>query len=192
MQSATVQESTSPSMHHHTSVVQLLFVQVATFTERTAEDLRAQLSDLKSRSLQLRISDPVALRSEARRLGDDVLQLERFVQLNQAAFVKIIKKHDKLNPDAPIWHLYVNHLQHQPWVHDGHTDLWSLVSGVFSDLHSGRTAVWMVAPHVGICPSASDAYSSVAGTRQRFSQHIMVSYVMVITTVATPDKQHIK
>jgi len=134
---------------------------VAAFTEREADLLRASLQQLLADAAALARARPALLKSEARRLGDEVLELERFVQLNQAGFVKIIKKHDKTNPSSPVWHLYFHHLQHQPWVHCGHADLWSLVSAAFYQLHASG-AVRRAATATAAPPTAAAA--AAAGT----------------------------
>ncbi len=60
--------------------------QVAAFTEQEADFLRGALRQLLADAPSLARSRPAALRAEARRLGDEVLELERFVQLNQVGF----------------------------------------------------------------------------------------------------------
>jgi hypothetical protein len=57
--------------------------QVSGFTEREAERLRRALHRLLSDAPRLARAAPGSLKGEARRLGDEVLELERFIQLNQ-------------------------------------------------------------------------------------------------------------
>ncbi len=53
---------------------------------------------------------------EAKAIGDDFLQLEKYINLNYMGFHKILKKHDKLLPHSPCRQFYISHLHHQPWV----------------------------------------------------------------------------
>lgn len=57
--------------------------QVAAFTQQEADSLRRALLALRADAAVLAKTQPAVLKSEARRLGDEVLELERFVQLNQ-------------------------------------------------------------------------------------------------------------
>jgi hypothetical protein len=57
--------------------------QVAAFTEAQTSSLRESLRALLDAAPSLAAARPAVLRSEARRLGDEVLELERYVQLNQ-------------------------------------------------------------------------------------------------------------
>ncbi|KIY91423.1 hypothetical protein MNEG_16541 [Monoraphidium neglectum] len=67
--------------------LQQQIARVAAFTERTSEALRASLRELRAGAPALARAAPAALRGEARRLGDEVLELERFIQLNQGSQV---------------------------------------------------------------------------------------------------------
>jgi hypothetical protein len=57
--------------------------QVSAFTEREASRLRAALHGLLADAPALARARPGELKAEARRVGDEVLELERFIQLNQ-------------------------------------------------------------------------------------------------------------
>lgn len=63
-------------------------------SQRTAE-LSAELDVLVAESPALALHDLQSLQARAAALGQQLLALERFVQLNEAGFVKIVKKHDK-------------------------------------------------------------------------------------------------
>ena len=57
-----------------------------------------------------------ALEQEAKRIGEQFLALEKFVNLNYLGFHKIVKKHDKQLPHAPCRQFYLSHLHQQPWI----------------------------------------------------------------------------
>lgn len=57
--------------------------QVAAFTEALSASLRESLQALCADAPRLARAAPAELKAEARRLGDEVLELERFIQLNQ-------------------------------------------------------------------------------------------------------------
>ena len=57
-----------------------------------------------------------AVLQEARGIGDEFLQLEKYVNLNYMAFHKILKKHDKNLAHSPCRQFYIAHLHNQPWV----------------------------------------------------------------------------
>ncbi|EFJ45121.1 hypothetical protein VOLCADRAFT_94637, partial [Volvox carteri f. nagariensis] len=61
----------------------------------------------------------------ARRLGEEYLRLEKYVNLNYTGLQKILKKHDKLIPSAPCWNFYKQkvHINGQPWVRGDHHDI---------------------------------------------------------------------
>ena len=56
------------------------------------------------------------LLQEGKEIGDEFLQLEKYVNLNYMGFHKILKKHDKMLPHAPCRQFYITHLHAQPWV----------------------------------------------------------------------------
>ena len=47
----------------------------------------------------------------------------RYCNLNYAGLQKILKKHDKLLPQAPCIHFYKAHIASQPWVKGDHQDV---------------------------------------------------------------------
>lgn len=74
---ANDRSSNCPCNHRATAL------QVASFAESKAAALRGSLRSLQQRSAALGRQDPGALRAEAKALGDEVLDLERYVHLNQ-------------------------------------------------------------------------------------------------------------
>ena len=78
----------------------------------------------------------------------------------QAGFVKIIKKHDKAHPACPVWPLYVGHLQHQPWAHAAHADLWARVAAVFYEVHTTAAAAATAASAAATAAAAAAAASA--------------------------------
>ena len=71
---------------------------------------------------------------EAQRIGDEFLQLEKYVNLNYMGFHKILKKHDKNLPQSPCRQFYISHLHNQPWVQGNYSDLLLSLSNVYSEL----------------------------------------------------------
>ncbi|KDD74760.1 VTC domain-containing protein [Helicosporidium sp. ATCC 50920] len=80
------------------------------------------------------------LMEEAKAIGDEILQLEKYVNLNYMGFHKILKKHDKLLPDTPCRQFYVSHLHNQPWVQGNYSDLMVVLSNCFSLLRGDTLA----------------------------------------------------
>ncbi|KAG2487916.1 hypothetical protein HYH03_013496 [Edaphochlamys debaryana] len=106
----------------------------------------------------------------ARRLGEEYLRLEKYVNINYTGLQKILKKHDKLIPTAPCWHFYKVFINRQPWVRGEHHDIQVTLSRIFSQLHSAAVAFGgpaAAAPGAAGGPSTSASSSSagaVAGT----------------------------
>eukprot|EP01025_Chloroclados_australasicus_P020957 TRINITY_DN22025_c0_g1_i1.p1 TRINITY_DN22025_c0_g1~~TRINITY_DN22025_c0_g1_i1.p1 ORF type:complete len:318 (-),score=32.99 TRINITY_DN22025_c0_g1_i1:48-1001(-) len=113
---------------------------VGNFTKRKVRDLREELValtrrvDLFERSSTKSQATRELLTDEAKRIGDDYLKLEKFVNLNYLGFHKILKKHDKQLPHVPCRQFYTPHLHHQPWVQGGYSDLLVSLSQVYSRL----------------------------------------------------------
>ena len=74
------------------------------------------------------------LLQEAKAIGDEFLQLEKYVNLNYMGFHKALKKHDKMLPHSPCRQFYIAHLHNQPWVQGNYSDLLVLLSSVYSRL----------------------------------------------------------
>eukprot|EP00798_Chlamydomonas_sp_ICE-L_P020547 gene20547-27337_t len=111
------------------------------FTLHLVEDLRSALTKLNSKA-QASTSEKdqsAPLLAEAKRIGDDFLALEKFVNLNYLGFHKILKKHDKLVPHAPCRQFYISHLHQQPWVQGNYSDLLVTLSGIYSKLRGDAT-----------------------------------------------------
>eukprot|EP01024_Parvocaulis_polyphysoides_P026125 TRINITY_DN2383_c0_g1_i13.p1 TRINITY_DN2383_c0_g1~~TRINITY_DN2383_c0_g1_i13.p1 ORF type:complete len:750 (-),score=93.88 TRINITY_DN2383_c0_g1_i13:114-2363(-) len=115
---------------------------VGKFTKRQVQQLRQDLQTLSRRvdTIEGRseFGDVQIVREnliiEAKRIGDEYLHLEKYVNLNYLAFHKILKKHDKQLPHAPCRQFYTPHLHHQPWVQGGYSDLLVHLSNVHSRL----------------------------------------------------------
>jgi SPX domain protein involved in polyphosphate accumulation/uncharacterized membrane protein YidH (DUF202 family) len=81
-----------------------------------------------------------ALQEEAKAIGDEFLQLEKYVNLNYMGFHKILKKHDKMLPHTPCRQFYISHLHNQPWVQGNYSDLMVKLSAIFSQLRGDQLA----------------------------------------------------
>lgn len=183
-----------------TSCQLLCCTQVRDFITSQGSSLQAELQSLAAAAPQLSQQDCQRLERQANELGRQLLALESYIQLNQAGFVKISKKHDKVGgccnigpttgwantaaackqplsgvtvssvprhlvynhntgfvlgvnlrcvvpavvcmllqwlPDAPIWHLYLNHLQRSPWLEDSRRQyMWAALSSCYFHLHA--------------------------------------------------------
>mmetsp|Transcript_16483 Transcript_16483/g.28259 ORF Transcript_16483/g.28259 Transcript_16483/m.28259 type:complete len:740 (-) Transcript_16483:558-2777(-) len=105
------------------------------FTASLVMELRKKLSLLLEKAPKA--ADESAkkqLLAEAKKVGDEFLALEKFVNLNYMGFHKILKKHDKCLPHAPCRQFYISHLHQQPWVQGNYSDLLVALSNVHSKL----------------------------------------------------------
>lgn len=109
------------------------------FTQQLVNELRAALKVMYARADKATDDEKDALLAEAKRLGEEYLALEKYVNLNYMGFHKILKKHDKMMPHAPCRQFYVAHLHQQPWVQGTYSDLLVQLSNVYSMLR-GDTA----------------------------------------------------
>lgn len=75
----------------------LLHTQVRDFISAHGSSLQAELQALAAAAPQLSLQDCQQLEQQANQLGRQLLALEAYMQLNQAGFVKICKKHDKVS-----------------------------------------------------------------------------------------------
>ena len=75
---------------------------------------------------------------EAKRIGDEFLALEKYVNLNYMGFHKILKKHDKKLPQSPCSQFYISHLHNQPWVQGNYSDLLLSLSNIYSQLRGDQ------------------------------------------------------
>ncbi|KAG1677557.1 hypothetical protein FOA52_014455 [Chlamydomonas sp. UWO 241] len=114
------------------------------FVQLQAAKLRTQLSalegdiddaDLEDRGLHAELTD------RARALGDEFLHIEKFVNLNYAGLQKILKKHDKEVPNAPVFPFYMSHIGSQPWVTGAHQDCQVTLTRIFTQLHGAHGTV---------------------------------------------------
>jgi SPX domain protein involved in polyphosphate accumulation len=70
---------------------------VQEFVQAQAAHLSSALEALAAAAPRLAAADAASLERQAQQLGRQLLALEGFVQLNEAGFVKIVKKHDKVS-----------------------------------------------------------------------------------------------
>ncbi|KAF5830825.1 VTC domain-containing protein [Dunaliella salina] len=113
---------------------------VNNFTSQLVGALRTSLKSLSGRVEKESSKDnQEQLLAEAKRIGDEFLALEKYVNLNYMGFHKILKKHDKLLPHAPCRQFYVAHLHQQPWVQGNYSDLLVSLSGIYSKLRGDTT-----------------------------------------------------
>ncbi len=95
---------------------------LAPISQEVASLLRRQLQDLQD-SMSKDDADQEVLKSTAKDIGDEYLQLEKYCNLNYAGLQKILKKHDKLLPEVPCYYFYKSHISTQPWVKGEHQDI---------------------------------------------------------------------
>ena len=113
---------------------------VSLFAAQLTSDLRTQVHDLARKSKEVTSDDETDDRhhyliDEARKIGDQYLELEKYVNLNYVAIQKILKKHDKLVPLAPCSLFYKSHISKHPWVRGEHHDIERLLHKIFGSLH---------------------------------------------------------
>lgn len=115
------------------------------FTGEQVQSLRSRLYELQQRIeaaglplLQDGSSEKVKVQEEllveAKDIGDEFLQLEKYVNLNYMGFHKILKKHDKQLPHSPCRQFYISHLHNQPWVQGSYADLLVTLGHVYADI----------------------------------------------------------
>ena len=113
---------------------------VSIFAAQLTAELRTQVSDLARRSkaevpLDEKEETRHRLMEEAKRIGDDYLEIEKYVNMNYVAIQKILKKHDKLVPLAPCSSFYRSHISKHPWVRGEHHDIQRTLHKIFASLH---------------------------------------------------------
>lgn len=116
---------------------------VGKFTAKLVAEQRGRLNALQDRANVLKDDDDLEkerLLQEAKSIGDEFLQLEKYVNLNYMALHKILKKHDKMLPHSPCRQFYTAHLHHQPWVQGTFSDLMVQLSELFSLLRGDQLA----------------------------------------------------
>eukprot|EP00197_Chlamydomonas_leiostraca_P000109 CAMPEP_0202888524 /NCGR_PEP_ID=MMETSP1391-20130828/43232_1 /ASSEMBLY_ACC=CAM_ASM_000867 /TAXON_ID=1034604 /ORGANISM="Chlamydomonas leiostraca, Strain SAG 11-49" /LENGTH=704 /DNA_ID=CAMNT_0049571829 /DNA_START=1666 /DNA_END=3777 /DNA_ORIENTATION=+ len=115
-------------------------VKVSSFTNHLVGELRSALKTLATKAERESSEEGKRLLlQEAKRIGDDFLALEKYVNLNYMGFHKILKKHDKCLPHAPCRQFYIAHLHQQPWVQGNYSDLLVSLSQVYSKLRGDTT-----------------------------------------------------
>lgn len=112
---------------------------IGTFTSEKVQELRSRLYQLQQRvdggesGSSKRVKEDVLL-EEAKDIGDQFLQLEKYVNLNYMGFHKILKKHDKQLPHSPCRQFYMSHLHNQPWVQGSYADLLVSLGNVYAQI----------------------------------------------------------
>lgn len=117
---------------------------VGKFTQRVVSELRSRLARLqpkadKAAEAEGETAEKEALMAEAKAIGEDYLQLEKYANLNYMGVHKILKKHDKLLPHSPCRQFYIAHLHQQPWVQGTYSDVLVHLSNVYSQLRGDAT-----------------------------------------------------
>ena len=110
---------------------------IGNFTAEVVEKLRSRLFGLQKRlhdSVEDVNSSKDEMLQEAQRIGDEFLNLEKYVNLNYMAFHKILKKHDKMLPHSPCRQFYISHLHNQPWVQGSFADLLVTLGNVYAEI----------------------------------------------------------
>jgi SPX domain protein involved in polyphosphate accumulation len=74
-----------------------------------------------------------------KRLGDDFLNLEKYVNINFTGFHKILKKHDKYLPN-PCRTFYTKRLQNQSWIRGDYSDVFVTMSRLYALLRRDKKA----------------------------------------------------
>lgn len=149
-----------------------------TFTARLVGELRERLKQLQGR---VRAGADEAQRAElleeAKAIGDEFLQLEKYVNLNYMGFHKILKKHDKMLPHSPCRQFYISHLHNQPWVQGNYSDLLVALSTVYSDLRGDAPAGQADEAAEGFVRSTTKYWvrmSDVSTVKHHILQHLPV------------------
>ena len=116
---------------------------IGAFTAKTVTAIRDRLEKLTVRveretqragdvGLPKDSSIYIDLDAQARKIGDDYLAMEKFVNVNYMGFHKILKKHDKNVPQTPIRQFYISRVHHQPWVQGNFSDVLVRLSNIHS------------------------------------------------------------
>ncbi|RMZ52859.1 hypothetical protein APUTEX25_000978, partial [Auxenochlorella protothecoides] len=121
---------------------------VGRFTAQLVAKLRERLEHVRAAAADVKPEDAEALLEDAKNVGDEFLQLEKYVNLNYMGFHKILKKHDKMLPASPCRQFYIAHLHNQPWVQGNYSDLLFVLSNVYSKLRGDKSATVVSDPGV--------------------------------------------
>ncbi|CAG9460086.1 unnamed protein product [Pedinophyceae sp. YPF-701] len=110
--------------------------QMATLRERLnklMDDSEAYLSKAGgSKGIDKESAAHRALMEAAKKIGDEYLAMEKYVNLNYMGFHKILKKHDKNCPNNAIKPFYISRLHQQPWVQGNFSDVLVSLSSIYS------------------------------------------------------------
>uniref|UniRef100_A0A383VD06 SPX domain-containing protein n=1 Tax=Tetradesmus obliquus TaxID=3088 RepID=A0A383VD06_TETOB len=116
---------------------------VGKFTQRVVAELRQRLANLQPKADKAAAAagatdEKERLMEEAKLIGEDYLQLEKYANLNYMGVHKILKKHDKLLPHSPCRQFYIAHLHQQPWVQGTYSDVLVHLSNCYSQLRGDQ------------------------------------------------------
>ena len=84
--------------------------------------------------------DRHSARAKLDSLGDQVLRLEKYVNLNFTGFQKILKKHDKRLP-SPCRAFYLQRLHAMPWLNTGIGDIMAALAELYAELRGDRASI---------------------------------------------------
>ena len=111
------------------------------FTAEIVSHLRKRTTSVQDKTkVAESLEEKEELLQEAKAIGDEFLQLEKYVNLNYMGFHKALKKHDKMLPHSPCRQFYIAHLHNQPWVQGNYSELMVILSSIFSDLRGDTLA----------------------------------------------------
>mmetsp|Transcript_6084 Transcript_6084/g.17418 ORF Transcript_6084/g.17418 Transcript_6084/m.17418 type:complete len:754 (-) Transcript_6084:271-2532(-) len=113
---------------------------VGAFTSKLVGQLKDDVKQLQGKAETDGADQHDALLAEAKRIGDEFLALEKYVNLNYLGFHKAVKKHDKMLPLAPCQQFYMHVLRNQPWVQGDHSELLVQLSSVYSRLRDPESS----------------------------------------------------
>lgn len=176
---------------------------VGHFTSKIVNSLRERLFRLQSETkAALMQEDKDRLLDDAQHMGDEFLQLEKYVNLNYLSFHKILKKvsadprngalqsrrsdappaplsqHDKNLPQTPCRQFYISHLHNQPWIQGNYSDLLMSLSSVYSELRGDVAAGAVEEPEEEDSRYSTTKYwvrmSDVSAVKHHILQHLPV------------------
>jgi SPX domain protein involved in polyphosphate accumulation len=122
-----IQGFTFAQVEHTRSALSTLEKEIAKVLGRTAES-QVSLQETKD-VFTKRLQD----------IGDNFLQLEKYVNINFMGFHKILKKHDKRLPN-PCRSFYTKRLQNQSWIRGDYSDVMVTMSRMYATLRHDKVA----------------------------------------------------
>lgn len=167
---------------------------VSSFTNHVVNQLRDRLHAVQESVESAHTAEEKSLLlQEAKDIGDEFLQLEKYVNLNYMGFHKALKKHDKMLPHSPCRQFYISHLHNQPWVQGNYSNLLVLLSSVYSQLRGDMTE------QKELQPASEDGSMHGAATKPTTARfwvrvgdisavkHIIVQHLPVYTQITNDE-----